>query len=39
MSSDVAARARESHFVATVTPAIKHLRKEIARPSTEEMPA
>ena len=26
-------------FVAIVTPAIKHLRKEIARLSAEEMPA
>ena len=39
MSSDVQRRVRESHFVAIVTPAIKHLRKEIARLSTEEMPA
>jgi hypothetical protein len=28
MSSDVQRRVRESHFVAIVTPAIKHLRKE-----------
>jgi alkylation response protein AidB-like acyl-CoA dehydrogenase len=31
MSSDVQRRVRESHFVAIVTPAIKHLRKEIDR--------
>lgn len=30
-SSAVQRRVRESHFVAIVTPAIKHLRKEIAR--------
>lgn len=39
MGSEVQRRVRESHFVAIVTPAIKHLRKEIARLSTEEMPA
>ena len=39
MSSDVQRRVRESHFVAIVTPAIKHLRKEIARLSAEEQPA
>jgi hypothetical protein len=39
LSSDVQRRVRESHFVAIVTPAIKHLRKEIARLSTEESPA
>jgi alkylation response protein AidB-like acyl-CoA dehydrogenase len=38
MSSDVQRRVRESHFVAIVTPAIKHLRKEIARLSQEVMP-
>ncbi|MDZ4130187.1 MAG: acyl-CoA dehydrogenase family protein [Hydrogenophaga sp.] len=38
MSSAVQRRVRESHFVAIVTPAIKHLRKEIARLSQEEMP-
>jgi alkylation response protein AidB-like acyl-CoA dehydrogenase len=32
-------RIRESHFVAIVTPAIKHLRKEMARLSREVMPA
>lgn len=31
MSSAVQRRIRESHFVAIVTPAIKHLRKEISR--------
>ncbi len=35
MSSDVQRRVRESHFVAIVTPAIKHLRKEIHRLRTE----
>ncbi len=39
MSSPVQRRVRESHFVAIVTPAIKHLRKEIARLSTPAMPA
>ena len=39
MSSPVQRRVRESHFVAIVTPAVKHLRKEIARLSAEEMPA
>jgi alkylation response protein AidB-like acyl-CoA dehydrogenase len=39
MSSAVQRRVRESHFVAIVTPAIKHLRKEIARLSREELPA
>mgnify|MGYP000255182751 CR=1 FL=1 len=39
MSSPVQRRVRESHFVAIVTPAIKHLRKEIARLSAEETPA
>lgn len=39
LSSEVQRRVRESHFVAIVTPAIKHLRKEIARLSTEVMPA
>ncbi len=39
LSSDVQRRVRESHFVAIVTPAIKHLRKEIARLSATEMPA
>ena len=39
MSSAVQRRVRESHFVAIVTPAIKHLRKEISRLSAEEQPA
>jgi alkylation response protein AidB-like acyl-CoA dehydrogenase len=39
MSSEVQRRVRESHFVAIVTPAIKHLRKEMARLSAEVMPA
>ena len=38
MSSAVQRRVRESHFVAIVTPAIKHLRKEIARLSAAEFP-
>ena len=39
MSSPVQRRVRESHFVAIVTPAIKHLRKEIARLSASKAPA
>ena len=39
MTSSVQRRVRESHFVAIVTPAVKHLRKEIARLSAQEMPA
>ena len=39
MTSSVQRRVRESHFVAIVTPAVKHLRKEIARLSAKEMPA
>jgi len=39
MSSDVQRRVRESHFVAIVTPAIKHLRKEIARLTAEVLPS
>jgi alkylation response protein AidB-like acyl-CoA dehydrogenase len=39
MSSSVQRRVRESHFVAIVTPAVKHLRKEIARLSTPVTPA
>lgn len=39
LSSEVQRRVRESHFVAIVTPALKHLRKEMARLSAEEMPA
>lgn len=32
-------RIREAHFVAIVTPAIKHLRWEMARLMREEMPS
>ena len=39
LSSEVQRRVRESHFVAIVTPALKHLRKEMARLSTAAMPA
>jgi len=39
MSSEVQRRVRESHFVAIVTPAIKHLRKEMARLSAEVLPS
>jgi alkylation response protein AidB-like acyl-CoA dehydrogenase len=39
MSSAVQRRVRESHFVAIVTPAIKHLRKEMDRLTREELPA
>ncbi len=39
MRSPVQRRVRESHFVAIVTPAIKHLRKEIARMAEEETSA
>lgn len=39
LSSEVQRRVRESHFVAIVTPAIKHLRKEMARLSAQETPA
>ena len=39
MSSAVQRRVRESHFVAIVTPAVKHLRKEIARLSATLAPA
>jgi alkylation response protein AidB-like acyl-CoA dehydrogenase len=39
MSSSVQRRVRESHFVAIVTPAVKHLRKEIARLSQPVTPA
>jgi alkylation response protein AidB-like acyl-CoA dehydrogenase len=38
MSSPVQRRVRESHFVAIVTPALKHLRKEIARLSAPVSP-
>jgi alkylation response protein AidB-like acyl-CoA dehydrogenase len=39
MQSEVQRRVREAQFVAIVTPAIKHLRKEMARLSAEETPA
>jgi len=38
MSAAPQRRIRESHFVAIVTPAIKHLRLEMARLSEEELP-
>jgi alkylation response protein AidB-like acyl-CoA dehydrogenase len=38
MASAPQRRIREAHFVAIVTPAIKHLRYEIARLSKEEQP-
>ena len=39
MQSEVQRRVREAQFVAIVTPTIKHLRKEMARLSAQEMPA
>ena len=39
MCSEVQRRIRESHFVAIVTPAIKHLRWELATQKTELSPA
>ncbi|HEV7817185.1 MAG TPA: acyl-CoA dehydrogenase family protein, partial [Janthinobacterium sp.] len=39
MSAAPQRRVREAHFVAIVTPALKHLRWEMARLSKEEMPA
>lgn len=39
LTSAVQRRVRESHFVAIVTPALKHLRKEIARLSASGVPA
>lgn len=39
LSSSVQRRVRESHFVAIVTPALKHLRREMAKQSAPEMPA
>jgi alkylation response protein AidB-like acyl-CoA dehydrogenase len=39
MSAAPQRRVRESHFVAIVTPAIKHLRKEMARLMTPATPA
>ncbi len=38
MRSPVQRRVRESHFVAIVTPAIKHIRKEIARMAAAKTP-
>ncbi|ABE50441.1 acyl-CoA dehydrogenase family protein [Methylobacillus flagellatus] len=39
MSSPVQRKVRESHFVAIVTPALKHLRREMARLSKMEQPS
>ncbi|MFL9710509.1 acyl-CoA dehydrogenase family protein [Methylobacillus sp. Pita1] len=39
MSSPVQRKVRESHFVAIVTPALKHLRREMARLSKSEQPS
>ncbi|MDO5103564.1 MAG: acyl-CoA dehydrogenase family protein [Lautropia sp.] len=39
MRSAVQRRVRESHFVAIVSPALKHIRKEIARLSASRMPS
>lgn len=39
MNSDVQRRIREAHFVAIVTPAIKHLRWEMAKLMREELPS
>ena len=39
MGSAPQRRIREAHFVAIVTPAIKHLRSEMARLSQETLPA
>ncbi|MDO4682692.1 MAG: acyl-CoA dehydrogenase family protein [Lautropia sp.] len=39
MRSAVQRRVRESHFVAIVSPAIKHIRKEIARLSADRIPS
>lgn len=39
MNSPVQRRVREAQFVAIVTPAIKHLRKEMAALCAEDMPA
>lgn len=38
MNSDVQRRVREAQFVAIVTPAIKHLRKEVAHLAAEAQP-
>ncbi len=39
LSSSVQRRVRESHFVAIVTPALKHLRREMAKLSNPVMPS
>lgn len=39
MDSDVQRRVREAQFVAIVTPAIKHLRREMASLMSEKLPA
>lgn len=39
LSSSVQRRVRESHFVAIVTPALKQLRREMAKQSAQEMPS
>lgn len=39
MSAAPQRRIREAHFVAIVTPAVKHLRREMARLSAQEQPA
>lgn len=39
MTSSVQRRVRESHFVAIVTPALKHLRREMAKLSSPVMPS
>lgn len=39
LSSPVQRRVRESHFVAIVTPALKHLRREMAKLSAPVMPS
>ena len=39
LSSPVQRRVRESHFVAIVTPALKHLRREMAKLSSPVLPA
>lgn len=39
LSSPVQRRVRESHFVAIVTPALKHLRREMAKLSSPVMPS
>jgi alkylation response protein AidB-like acyl-CoA dehydrogenase len=39
LSSSVQRRVRESHFVAIVTPALKHLRREMSKLSSPVMPS